>query len=240
MIKHKEKIIKHYNQTYAEVYDGLMNIPIYRRFIKNAIDDLDPVDSSSYLVIGCGTGNGIRELSKRVKNPRVTGIDISEKMLKEAKEKNKGKISNLELKLMDAEDLKFEDNSFDNVISLHTLGELDDPIKGTKEWLRVLKPGGKFVVTYPLDAKIAVLYLKSIKDILGYIKKGKIRELYRDLKTSSKISSANKPITKIRKENSQYIPQILKIIKEKSNDLNKPSGYGGQDLVLSGKLNEEI
>lgn len=43
---------------------------------------------------------------------------------------------------MDAQQLEFEDNSFDLVISRNVLWNLEKPEQAYKEWLRVLKPGG--------------------------------------------------------------------------------------------------
>ncbi len=74
----------------------------------------------------------------------VTGIDISEDMVELAK--NKG----LNVKVADARELPFVDETFDGILSISTLQWLDEKDMGkvAKEMFRVLKPGGIAVVQF--------------------------------------------------------------------------------------------
>lgn len=225
----------YYDKNYAEVYDKYINdIPIYQRYINNAIDDLDPEENESYLVVGCGTGNEIIELSRRVSNVEITGMDISKEILKRAERNLEEKVSNLELSLMDAEEMEFQDESFENVIALHVLGHLQNPKKGSKEILRVLEGGGEFVVTYPIDASIIKVFMGSLGDIKGLLNEGKVQELYKNLKASLKVSKSSKSLSKIRSKNSNHVEKILDVFQDKSSSLDKRLGYAKQDLVISG------
>jgi len=96
------------------------------------------------LEVGIGTGKNLDFYGKGAK---VIGIDFSEKMLQIAKEKlvKSGK-KNILLKQMDAENLKFKDNSFDYVVTTCVFCSVPNPIKGLKEIRRVLKPTGKLVM----------------------------------------------------------------------------------------------
>ena len=68
------------------------------------------------LEVGIGTGKNIYYLDD---NSEVTGIDFSEKMLEKAKQKlTRSKRQNIDLKKMNVENLDFEDNSFDYVITI--------------------------------------------------------------------------------------------------------------------------
>jgi len=51
--------------------------------------------------------------------------------------------------LSNANDLPFKDNSMDFIIALHILEHCAEPVFVLKEWLRVLKPGGKLGVVVP-------------------------------------------------------------------------------------------
>jgi len=48
-----------------------------------------------------------------------------------------------------ADELPFEDNKWDFVVSSHVLEHVWDPIKGIKEWIRVIKPGGYVFMIVP-------------------------------------------------------------------------------------------
>ena len=52
---------------------------------------------------------------------------------------------------MDAYQLEFQDSTFDVVTSNQFLEHLDEPAKVIKEMIRVLKPGGKLIVTVPIN-----------------------------------------------------------------------------------------
>ena len=73
----------------------------------------------------------------------VTGIDYSEKMVKYAK-KNAKMLGyyDIEYLQMDAQDLEFEDETFDFIISRNVTWTLPDPEKAYGEWSRVLKKDG--------------------------------------------------------------------------------------------------
>ncbi|MGB8707272.1 MAG: methyltransferase domain-containing protein, partial [Dehalococcoidia bacterium] len=76
---------------------------------------------------------------------KVTCGDISEYMLsqcrKKATDKGYGE-DKIDFRLLDAESLPFEDNSFDIVVTGMTLGLLPDQRQAIKEMARVVRPGG--------------------------------------------------------------------------------------------------
>ena len=96
------------------------------------------------LDVATGTGHSAIALSTFVgANGRVTGIDLSPDMLQVARENvNKAGLDNIDLQLGDAENLSFEDESFDKVVCASGIFFLPDMLAGLKEWLRVTKPGG--------------------------------------------------------------------------------------------------
>lgn len=73
----------------------------------------------------------------------VTGIDYSEKMIKYAKKNAKMLgYENIQYLQMDAQNLEFEDETFDFIISRNVTWTLPDPEKAYIEWSRVLKKDG--------------------------------------------------------------------------------------------------
>lgn len=102
-------------------------------------------------VLDVGTGTGIIALDVATKvgsQGKVVGIDLSDGMLATAtnKAKQKGLEQRTEFLKMDAENLEFEDNSFDAAISLYALRHFPNPDKSVNEIFRVLKPGASIVV----------------------------------------------------------------------------------------------
>ena len=93
--------------------------------------------SGRLLDLGCGTG--ARTASFHDVGWEVTGIELSEDMLRRARERG------LDVVQGRAEALPFEDSSFDAVVSLWTHTDVDDFPAAVAEVARVLRPGGPFV-----------------------------------------------------------------------------------------------
>lgn len=89
------------------------------------------------LDVGCGTGRFAQALTKL--GWTVTGIDVSEDMLRIARERG------LDVVCADATALPFADTSFDAVISMWTHTDVDDFEAAVREVARVLVPGEPFV-----------------------------------------------------------------------------------------------
>jgi len=101
------------------------------------------------LDVGCGTGRHAIELTKRGYN--VTGIDLSEAQLKQAKEKAKAENLTIDFQCQDARNLSF-DNEFDVAIMLceggFSLMETDEMnFEILKNVTKSLKPQAKLIFT---------------------------------------------------------------------------------------------
>lgn len=92
------------------------------------------------LEVGCGTGLSTRHIAKKY-DARVVGIDISEKMIRKAKERNR-QLENAEFLVADAQELPFKDNTFDIVFTESVISLVPNQLKAVKEFRRVAKPGG--------------------------------------------------------------------------------------------------
>lgn len=101
------------------------------------------------LDLGSGAGNDCFVARALVgETGKVTGIDMTEAMIVKARANcEKLKFSNVEFVFGDIEDMPFETNSFDVVISNCVLNLVPDKIKAFREIFRALKPGGHFCVS---------------------------------------------------------------------------------------------
>lgn len=73
----------------------------------------------------------------------ITAIDISPKMLEQARERIAGYDGMLHAEVMDVHEMSFAPDSFDQVYTSCTFCSVPDPVGGLKALYRVLKPGGK-------------------------------------------------------------------------------------------------
>ena len=74
---------------------------------------------------------------------KVTGIDLSERMLEQARRRAEELGKSIELKQMDAQHLDFPDNSFDAAVATFVFCSVPDAVRGLRELGRVVKPEGR-------------------------------------------------------------------------------------------------
>jgi len=109
------------------------------------------------LEIGIGTG---KNLPYYPYDAEVTGIDFSTGMLGKAEILlSKLNLPNVSLFKMDAQNLMFEDDTFDFVISSFVFCTVPDPLKGLSEAFRVLKPGGTAIFIEHMKSNSFILNL---------------------------------------------------------------------------------
>lgn len=96
------------------------------------------------LDIGCGPGFISIILTEMGYN--VTSADMSEEMLKHAKFNAGSLAEKMTFEIQNAQELTFEDGSFDVVFSRNLTWNLPDPEAAYKEWIRVLKNEGLLLV----------------------------------------------------------------------------------------------
>src|ERR1700758_1342239 len=103
------------------------------------------------LEVGVGTGISLPLYSPNV---RIFGTDISEAMLKKAKQRvAEAHLKNIEgLAVMDAEKLEFPDNSFDVVMAQYVVTAVPNPEAALDEFARVLRPGGELIILTRVSA----------------------------------------------------------------------------------------
>jgi len=109
-----------------------------------AFNKIMPSGARNLLDVGCGTG----ELSLLIAEMgyRVTGIDLSPKMLNRAKAKAKARSLDIRYEPGDAENPPYDSNTFDGVFTRHLLWTLPNPQEAILAWKRILKVGGRVMI----------------------------------------------------------------------------------------------
>ena len=100
-------------------------------------------------ILDVATGTGDLAITAMRTNPlKITGIDISQKMLEIGKDKirRKGFSGKIELMHGDSENIPFEDDLFDVSMVAFGVRNFSDPLKGLMEMKRVTRNGGMILV----------------------------------------------------------------------------------------------
>jgi phosphatidylethanolamine/phosphatidyl-N-methylethanolamine N-methyltransferase len=144
-----EMVTKAYDR-WAPVYDKVFG-PVFERGRKAAIVAAERI-GGRILEVGVGTGITLPDYSRA---NRIVGIDISEMMLRKARERvTESGLTHVEgLAVMDARHLEFPDASFDVVVAQYVITTVPDPEGTLDEFARVLKPGGEIVLVSRIGAE---------------------------------------------------------------------------------------
>ena len=146
----KEGIRKLFDNI-APDYDKLnhiLSLNIDKGWRKKAVREIVDVQSPiAVLDVACGTGDFTIEIAqKAAEGSRVTGIDLSEGMMKIGREKIKAAGVSADMVQGDCEALPYADGTFDRISVGFGVRNFEHLEIGLQEMLRVLKPGGKLVI----------------------------------------------------------------------------------------------
>ena len=114
---------------------------------KRFVEMLGSVNEKNILDIGSGFGNAALNLAQ--KGGIVTSIDISPNLIKGCKYRAQKNRLTVDFQVMDAQNLKFEDNSFDIILGYRTIHHLQDINTFLLGAYRCLKPGGFVLFVEP-------------------------------------------------------------------------------------------
>jgi SAM-dependent methyltransferase len=108
------------------------------------IERLGIAEDQHHLDIAAGTGEPGLSIAKRAPKGRVVLTDLAAEMLDVATRRAEAQgIANIETKVCSADDLPFDDATFDSVSVRFGYMFLPDLAKATAEFVRVLEPGGR-------------------------------------------------------------------------------------------------
>ena len=138
-------------QQYATSYNLYTRISIHDKYSTNKMGFGNWIVSNykiekgmKVLELGCGTGDMWKNRQSLVRDcSKLILSDFSEGMIAKTKE-NVGNYDNIEYKVLDIQEIPYEDETFDIVIANMMLYHVPDIYKGLAEVRRVLKRGGSF------------------------------------------------------------------------------------------------
>jgi ubiquinone/menaquinone biosynthesis C-methylase UbiE len=165
--EHKQKVMASFDMA-SEGYD----CPSLRFFAESAawlINKMQLKGNENLLDIATGTGHVAIAAARELGNGNVTGIDLSEKMLRRAVNKaNEMNLRNVIFRQCDIENMGFDDNTFDAACCAFGLFFLPNMENGLKCISKVLKPGGKLAVTSFAPSLMMPLRRMLFDRIKGY------------------------------------------------------------------------
>jgi demethylmenaquinone methyltransferase / 2-methoxy-6-polyprenyl-1,4-benzoquinol methylase len=142
----------------AEMFDRIAGrYDVMNRFLsartdlswrRKAIKLLKKDNPRHILDVATGTADMAILACKMLKTGKITGIDISERMLEIGRKKveKEGLVDKISLETGDSETIKFAENTFDAVMVAFGVRNFENLENGLAEMLRVLQPGGRLVV----------------------------------------------------------------------------------------------
>lgn len=217
----KEQVTKMFNTISGE-YDNLNRVISFGIDIKwrnKVVKLVKEKNPSNVLDIATGTGDLAISLAE-TNATKITGLDISPGMLEVGKKKVKAKNLDHKIDMIigDSENLPFDDNTFDAITVAFGIRNFETLEKGLADILRVLKPGGTFVIletSVPTKTPFKQGYAFHSKVILPLVGKlfSKDKTAYTYLSDSANVfpfgEKLNNILRKVGFSNVEDLPQTF-------------------------------
>lgn len=193
-----------------DLLNRILSMGIDVSWRKKVVKSVKKENPKTILDIATGTGD-LAIAMAHATDAKITGFDLSAGMLEVGKKKvAEQKLDNrIEMIQGDAENMPFEDNSFDVITVAFGVRNFENLEKGLNEIYRVLKPGGKFVIlefSQPEAVPMKQLYTLYSRYILPKIGKriSKDQSAYTYLPDSVKAFPYGEEMKKILK-NAKFV-----------------------------------
>ncbi|NEO50984.1 MAG: class I SAM-dependent methyltransferase [Moorea sp. SIO4A3] len=128
---------------WAPNYDILFTTVFYQALHKRLLEFVEFTDQPNVLDLGCGTGRLLNRFAQEFPNLRGTGVDLSTKMLAQARQKNQHR-QRIIYRKGNAESLPFADREFEAVFNTISFLHYLNPQQVFSEVSRVLEPKGHY------------------------------------------------------------------------------------------------
>lgn len=218
-------VLSQFNRIAAryDLTNDVISLGLHRAWKRRAVRALCTKPSGRYLDVCCGTGDIAMLIAQTLGfGSVVTGLDFSQTMLNIARsrettlrQKSGASINWVE---GDAQEMPFDDCSFDGAIISFGLRNLTDFSKGIGEMARVVRPGGKVISLdlghsrLPLFTQLFHVYFHYVVPIIGQVLQND-RQAYTYLPESLRTYPRPKEITKLFQQaqlsDVTYVPLAL-------------------------------
>jgi demethylmenaquinone methyltransferase / 2-methoxy-6-polyprenyl-1,4-benzoquinol methylase len=173
-----------------DLVNDAISFGMHRLWKARAVSELCQPGGESFLDVCCGTGDLALTISRQLTGSGlVTGLDFSQKMLdvaarreEKAEQQPSASGSGRDIKINwlrgDAQNLPFQDNTFDGAMISFGLRNLTDLPRGIKEMCRVIKGGGRVVnldlghPTVPVFSPMFRFYFSYFVPLIGDLLQG--------------------------------------------------------------------
>ncbi len=120
------------------------------RLNAEVLDALDLHEGQRVLEIGSGSGHALREAARRARDGQVVGIDVSELMVRLARDRNRHDIArgSADVRVGDIASLSLEGSTFDRIFSVHCIYFWRDVESTLAKLATALRPQGKLVLAF--------------------------------------------------------------------------------------------
>lgn len=193
-----------------DLLNRILSMGIDQSWRKKVVKSVQNARPETILDIATGTGDLAIAMAKAT-DAKITGFDLSAGMLEVGRKKVKEESleNRIEMIQGDAENMPFEDNSFDVITVAFGVRNFENLGKGLDDIYRVLKPGGKFIIlefSQPEAVPMKQLYSFYSRYILPRIGKkiSKDQSAYTYLPDSVKAFPHGEEMKKILK-NSNFV-----------------------------------
>lgn len=207
-----------------DLLNKVLSLGIDRNWRVKALSLLLPVKPQAMLDVATGTGD-MAFMAEKILSPKsITGIDLSAGMLEVARKRlasrTKSSGATIEFLKGDAENLPFENNSFDAATVTFGVRNFGDLHQGLKEMHRVLRPGAPIVVLEFTKPKIFPfrqlfhIYFRHILPLIGSWTSGDGRAykyLYESVQAFPDYNAFNQELLKAGFERPSYTSLSLGI-----------------------------
>ncbi len=147
-----------------------------RRIALDGIRNKLVVDSCCYLDMGCSSGYMLEEVKKDFPKVDMIGADYFSAGLLQCHKR----LPDIPLFQVDLANCQFNDNLFDAVTCLNVLEHIKDDVSAIKHLFRIIKRGGKLVITVPMGPELYDIY----DEVHQHERRYKMSELKNKIKTA--------------------------------------------------------
>ena len=161
----------------APAYDFMntaMTFGMHHYWLRKALEASVRTRVSDIIDLATGTGDVAFRLAARYPEASITGVDLSEGMLRIASAKAKGKseFSNVRFETGDCLNLRFPEGSFDLLTIAYGVRNFENLRKGFEEFYRVLRPKGSFMIlelSRPENPIVKVAYDTYTRGVIPFL-----------------------------------------------------------------------